>query len=416
MSKIVEFDNGLKLVLEKISHSRAVAVGVMVCVGSSLEDNNNNGIAHFTEHMLFKGTKKRNAYEIANYVESMGVNINAYTSRDRTMYYTLSSFEYIDECLEVLSDMFFNSVFDEREIGKEKGVITEEINADLDNPSSVCFNNIAEAYYGKKNYGLNILGTIDTVNRFHNKEFFNFLSNYYKANNVVISIAGKIDINQAIDLVSKYFYKNFDAQKIVLPKRIVAPSLESIVEHRNITQANLAIAFPSVKESSDDMTDIMFSNLTTGGMSSRLFQKIREELGLVYDISLNSASYKECGYMVLFLGTSNKLASEALKAVFEELEKIKAAGFTEEEISKSKEQIKLKVMLMQEQAMSVMRINASRVSRYNKYFNIDKELDNINKVTSDDLLSFANKYIDYNLAASSYVGNCKDFDVLDNMR
>lgn len=416
MSKIVKFNNGLRLVLQNISHSRAIAIGVSIGVGSSFENNKTNGLAHFTEHMLFKGTKTRSAFDIVNYLEMIGVNINAYTSKEQTMYYTLSSFEYMEQCLEVLSDIFFNSTFNENEIEKEKGVIIEEINADLDNPESVCVDNLAKAYYGEKNYGLKILGNIENIKKYNSQDFVEFVKNFYTSDNVVISIAGKLDEEKSIALVDKYFNRNFVNTKKLERSTDINLQFDSQVFIKDTKQANIAVAFPTYSAMENSYIHTVFNNLTTGGMSSRLFQKIREELGLVYDISLYALTYKNCGNMVLYLGTSNSLATKALDSIREELDNIKSCGFTEDELKKGKEQVKLKIMLMQEQAMSVMRANASKVVLFDKSFNIDKELEKLNEITLLDLLDYANKYIDYNKMASSYVGSDIKLDVLSSFK
>ncbi len=416
MNKIIKFNSGLRLVLQNIPYSRAVAIGVTVGVGSSFENRSSNGLSHFTEHMLFKGTKNKNAFEIVNYLEMVGVNINAFTTKEQTMYYTLSSFEHIKDCLEILSDIFFNSVFDEKEIEKEKGVIIEEINSDLDSAVTVCINNISKAYYGNKNYGLKILGTSEKIKEYKRNDFLDFIDKFYTSDNVVISIAGKLDENEAIDLVDKYFNQVFDNRKQTKIHKDIEFKFNSKVFIKNTKQSNIAIAFPTYSAMENSHVRSMFNYLTTGAMSSRLFQKIREELGLVYDIAFFSQTYTECGNIVLHLGTSNNLATKALENIREELDKIKSYGFTDDEVKMGKEQLKLKVALMQEQAMSVMRTNSRMVSLFNKGLDIDEELKNIDDIKPMDLLNYAKTYIDYNKMASSYVGSDPNLDILKSFK
>ena len=217
-------------------------------------------------------------------------------------------------------------------------------------------------------------------------------------------------------MVDKYFNRNFVNTKKLEISTDINLQFDSQVFIKDTKQANIAVAFPTYNAMENSYIHTVFNNLTTGGMSSRLFQKIREELGLVYDISLYALTYKNCGNMVLYLGTSNSLATKALDSIREELDNIKSCGFTEDELKKGKEQVKLKIMLMQEQAMSVMRANASKVVLFDKSFDIDKELEKLNEITLLDLLDYANKYIDYNKMASSYVGSDIKLDVLSSFK
>ena len=191
------YDNGLKVIFNKIDGSYSVSAGIFVKTGSVNETDTENGISHFIEHVLFKGTKTRSAFEISDYIDRIGAQINAFTSKELTCYYTKSTGERLNNALEVLSDIFFNSTFEKSELEREKGVVIEEINMSEDTPEDLCFDLLAECYYGKNGYGQTILGPSKNIKRFGQKHISSYMDKYYTSDNVVISLAGNFDIKQA---------------------------------------------------------------------------------------------------------------------------------------------------------------------------------------------------------------------------
>ena len=210
MNIIKTFDNGLKLVVAKMQGSFSVACGVFVKTGSANESAEENGISHFIEHTLFKGTEKRSAFEISDFVDGIGGQINAYTAKQMTCYYTHTTKDHIKDSLEILSDIFFNSVFDKTELAKEKGVVIEEINMSEDTPEDLCLDLLSESYFGREGLGQTILGSAKNVRSFTREAILKYMDKYYTADNVVISVAGNVDIKEAEKFVGEFFAEKFN--------------------------------------------------------------------------------------------------------------------------------------------------------------------------------------------------------------
>ena len=208
-----KFDNGLTLVHCGMENTRSVAIGIYVKVGSAQETPENNGIAHFIEHLLFKGTTKRNYFELVSEIEDIGAVINASTSKEVTNYYTSSLSEHAEECMDILSDMFFNSTFPEEEIEKEKGVVLEEIAMCEDMPDDLCFEVVSDAFFRNHPFGRPILGPSENVQRFTKKDIQSFMTDFYTSDSTVISIAGGVSFDEAVRLTEKYFLNGFKNHK-----------------------------------------------------------------------------------------------------------------------------------------------------------------------------------------------------------
>ena len=208
-----KFDNGLRLIVNKIDGLLSVSAGVLVKTGSINETEKENGISHYIEHVMFKGTKTRSAFDISDHIDRIGAQINAFTSKELTCYYTKSTKDNLFQALEVLSDIFFNSVFDKIELEKEKGVVIEEIKMSEDTPEDLCLDLLAKSYYGNKGLGQTILGPAKNIKRFTAEDIKNYMDKYYTADNVVISIAGNVDVDAVSDCVEKLFARNFNKFK-----------------------------------------------------------------------------------------------------------------------------------------------------------------------------------------------------------
>ena len=199
------FDNGIRLIVKRMPGLMSVTMGILVHTGASAESDREDGISHFIEHMMFKGTKKRSAFRISDEMDAIGAQMNAFTSKDITCYYAKSTTGHASEAFEILSDLFLNSVFPEDEMSREKGVIVEEINMNDDTPDDLCLDLLSKAYYGEKGYGRNILGTRENVNGFTRSDIKEYMSKHYAPENIVISMAGNIEPELAEELAEKYF-------------------------------------------------------------------------------------------------------------------------------------------------------------------------------------------------------------------
>ena len=282
MEKIKTYDNGLRLVVKTMPGLYTVSLGILVNTGSINETAENNGISHYIEHMLFKGTEKRSAFEISDSTERLGSQINAYTAKENTCYYVKSTKENFRASAEILSDLFFNSVFDDEESAREKGVIQEEIHMCDDAPEDLCFDLLAESYFGKSGLGRTVLGTSENVDRFTKEDILSYMDKYYVPENVVVSIAGNITFSEAEKICDEFFASQF---KRTAPP---APHFEqksvytgSLVKVKDIEQAHIGLCMPSYRLGSKMSVAVRILNTVFGGgMSSRLFQNIREQYGL----------------------------------------------------------------------------------------------------------------------------------------
>lgn len=401
-----KYDNGLRLVIADMPGFVSVACGVLVKTGSVNESEEENGISHFIEHTLFKGTKKRSAFDISDEIDRIGGQINAYTSKESTCYYTKSTAEHLGESLEILSDIFFNSVFDKTELEKEKDVVIEEINMCEDSPEDLCLDLLATSRYGNEGLGRPILGTAKNVKRFNKTEILKYMDKYYRADNVVISIAGKVDIKQAESLVDKFFAENFVEGKsgVQIISKPVAP--QSLYKSKKIEQSHVSFSMPAPSVKSDDSDALGISNaIFGGGMSSRLFQSIREEKGLAYSVYSYVSQYKDSGVLEIYAGVNTSRRDDAAEDVIKEIKRIKAEPITEREFMRGKEQIKSAFIMGRESTVSQMLLYGRTLIFLDKEFDFNERIAEIEKITHEDVLEITEKYFDANSISAATVGS-----------
>lgn len=405
MSFYKTFDNGLRVVITKIEGLLSVTAGVMVKTGSVNEDAIENGISHYIEHGLFKGTKKRNAFEISDRIDSIGAQINAFTSKELTCYYTKSTTERLEDSLEVLSDIFFNATFDDQEMKKEKGVIIEEINMCEDTPEDLLLDILAESYYGQEGFGRTILGTSKNILSFSKDAVKNYMDKYYTADNVVISIAGNVDEKVVLDLIEKYFAHNFKKKKS--HKQFVTKKtfLDHKYKVKKIEQTHIGLALKGIS-SSDERLDAfnIASTILGGGMSSRLFQKIREELGLCYSVYSYPSYYKDSGVLEVYAGVNSDAKKKAFNAICKEIENMKNNKITEQEFLRGKEQIRSSLILGQESTSAQMLLYGKKLLFADKQMDIKDRIKEIDKVTMDDVLCVIDEFYHVDKIATATVG------------
>lgn len=407
-------NNGLRLVVKTVPYVRSVAVGVMVGVGSANETADNNGISHFLEHMFFKGTKTRDAFEIAAEIEGLGAQINAYTSKQATCFYTLSTDDQTEKCMEVLSDILFNSLFDEDEAEREKKVVLEEISMSEDDPSDVCLETLSTAYFKGNSLALPILGSRKNVEGFSRKQLLDFIAQNYCAANTVIAIAGNITKEKAVKLVRKHFneFKCFERADWKDKKHITTSCYDKVI--KDVEQANIAFAFPSFPyNDKNEAVMQVVNNIIGGGMSSRLFQELREKQGLAYSVYSYPSTYINNAYETVYIGTNVKMAAQAVKSIRSEIIKLKQNGITQKELERGKQQIKSAHVMGQESTTTLMRLYAKNLLFADKLYDIDEHLEKINKVTLDDAKEALCKVFDFSCVSAAYAGRELDFNPLE---
>lgn len=333
--------NGIRIVTEEIPYVNSVSIGLWIKAGSRYENIENNGISHFIEHMLFKGTQNRTAKDIANSIDKIGGQLNAFTSKECTCFYAKVLDTHFDTALDVLADMFFNSNFDWEEIEKERGVVLEEINMYEDSPEDLVHDIFSQAVWSGNSLGMPILGTGESLANLNREKIVQYFNKYYHSQNLVISVVGNIKHITAADKIKAYFEKasqsNKSTSQIVMPSFVSEYTLKSKVTE----QAHLCMGFKGVDLKSKLFYPMLLLNNVFGGaMSSRLFQKIREDRGLAYSVFSYPSSFEDCGLFSIYAGSKPDNLKSVVKLIMEEINSIKDKGITEEELYDSKEQLK----------------------------------------------------------------------------
>ena len=396
MVKIKTYPNGLRLIVKRVDGVFSVSAGILVGAGSRYETPENNGISHFIEHMTFKGTEKRSAFDISDAIDSIGGQINAFTTKETTCYYVKSTAEHLGKAVEVLSDIFFNSTYDEQETEKEKGVVIEEINMNEDTPDDLCMDLLAEAHFGKTGLGATILGPEENVRSFTAADMRSYTRKYYHPENIVVCFSGNVTFEEAEALADEYFADNFkSAGKFAREEKACRPLYGRLAKNKDIEQAHVCLAYNGCAY--DDETGDYFMFLNTalgGGMSSRLFQKVREEMGLAYSVFSYNSSYRDCGTLCVYAGVNPKKTDTALDCILREIGDFKRTGLTEKEFIRAKEQIKGSFIFSQESNASQMLLYSKYLLFTGKVFDFEKKLADINAVTLEGLNAFIREKLD----------------------
>ncbi|MBC8062375.1 MAG: insulinase family protein [Clostridiaceae bacterium] len=416
MYNIFKLKNGLRVVVEDIDYVNSVSVGLWVENGSRNENEKNNGISHFIEHMLFKGTIKRTSKELAESIEDIGGQLNAFTSKEATCYYVKILDSYLELAVEVLSDMLFNSKFAVEDIEKEKGVVIEEINMSEDSPEDVLIDLQCKATWGEDSLSLPILGTTDTVKSFTQKDIKEYVESHYIPENSVISISGKFDMNSIEKLINKYF-GHWESNN----KKVTTYSNPEIINNvfykkKSIEQLHLSLSFEGIKLGDDNIYSLLIiNNILGGGASSILFQKIREEMGICYSIYSYISTYKNVGLINIYAGLNPNYAAEAIKVIKAEVEAYIKRGITEEKLSKAKEQVKGSYILGLESTSSRMFSNGKSVLFLNRVNEPKMVLEKINAVKMENIIEIMAKTFGKGILNATFVGDNVDFEVLTKL-
>ncbi|MDE7168512.1 MAG: insulinase family protein [Clostridia bacterium] len=397
-------DNGLKLIVNKMDGLMSVTMGILVHTGASQESDREDGISHFIEHMMFKGTKKRTSFQISDEMDRIGAQMNAFTGKDMTCYYAKSTTGHAAEAFEILADIFLESTFPEDEMAKEKGVIIEEINMNEDTPDDLCLDLLANAYFGDKGYGRNILGPKKNVSGFTKADVKDYMDKHYVPDNIVISMAGNIDVNLAEELVLKYF-SNLERRCCKRSDVKVELQGKSVYKHKDIEQVHIGIAFPSVKryDKHYDATQIM-NVILGGGVSSRLFQTVREELGLAYTVYSYVSTYAETGALSVYAGVNAEKYKQSVDAIYNCIADIKRKNISKEEFVRGKEQLLSSSIFSQESTSSQMLLFGKEMLYNGKVYDFEDRVNKLNAVTLDEVLDAVDMNFDDKHKAIALVG------------
>ncbi|MBM4763917.1 pitrilysin family protein [Bacillus sp. B15-48] len=406
MIKKYTCQNGVRIVLENIPTVRSVAIGVWIGTGSRNENKKNNGISHFLEHMFFKGTKTRTAREIAESFDSIGGQVNAFTSKEYTCYYAKVLDEHSQFALEVLADMFFHSTFESGELDKEKNVVYEEIKMYEDTPDDIVHDLLSRAIYDEHSLGYPILGTEETLKTFTADTLKQYMHDTYTPENVVISIAGNIE-ETFISSVEKLF-GSYEAGKEQIECQQPAFHANQISRKKDTEQAHLCIGFEGLQIGDPEVYSLItLNNILGGSMSSRLFQDVREQRGLAYSVFSYHSAFKDTGVLTVYSGTGAKQLNVLFETIQETLNKLKSEGITDKELNNSKEQLKGSLMLSLESTNSRMSRNGKNELVLGYHRSLDEIIEQINDVTKEKVDQLANRIFtdQYSVSLISPDGN-----------
>lgn len=385
-------NNGLRVVVEKIPTGRSVAFGIWVKTGSRNENEQNNGISHFIEHMLFKGTEKYSAKDIAEIFDGIGGNVNAFTSKEYTCYYCKVLDEHLPLAVEVLSDMFFRSAFDSAEMEKEKKVIYEEISMYEDTPDDMVHDLISKAAFGQHSLGYTIIGTEQNLSGMTSDTLKDYMRSHYTISNTVISIAGNIN-DDIIHLMEQHFGQFTNDGPI---SQTTPLSFQSDLQYfqKKTEQNHICLSFPGLSAKDDHLyAMILLNNALGGGMSSRLFQEIREKRGLAYSVYSYHSSYQDGGLFTIYTGTAPKQTEEVLKVSMEILAEIKQHGLTPGEFKKGKEQMKGSLILSLESTSSRMNRLGKNELMLGKHYSLDDMIQKIEQVEMEHIQKMTDRLL-----------------------
>ncbi|MFB7639195.1 M16 family metallopeptidase [Peribacillus butanolivorans] len=390
MIKKYTCQNGVRIVLENIPTVRSAAIGVWIKTGSRNETPELNGVSHFLEHMFFKGTTTRNAREIAESFDSIGGQVNAFTSKEYTCYYAKVMDNHASYALEILADMFFNSTFDEEELKKEKNVVYEEIKMYEDTPDDIVHDLLSKAVYDNHPLGYPILGTESTLETFNSETLKKYVHDMYTPDKVVVSIAGNVD-EKLIQEVESYFGSYQGGEERL---ELVKPAFHEnrITRKKETEQAHLCLGFKGLEIGNDKTYSLItLNNILGGSMSSRLFQEVREQRGLAYSVYSYHSSYQDTGLVTVYGGTGTSQLDSLYETIQETLDTLKKDGITEKELRNSKEQLKGSLMLSLESTNSRMSRNGKNELMLGEHRSLDDIIIKIDEVTENSVNEMANQ-------------------------
>lgn len=408
------FSSGLRLVTIPMPATKTATVFVLVGTGSKYESREINGISHFLEHMMFKGTTKRpGTMDIARELDTIGAEYNAFTGKEYTGYYAKASAEKLDTSLDVVFDIFLNSKFDEKEIATEKGVIVEEINMYKDLPQRHVVDLFEELLYGNQPAGWNIAGDKETVVKFNRNQFVDYFNSHYVAENTIVAVAGNVEPEEVKKKIENYFKtirhgKSLD--KLAVKESQTEPNL--VVSYKETDQSHFILGFRSFRMFDERKYALaVLSKILGGGMSSRLFYEVRERRGLAYYVGSETNPYTDSGYFSVKAGVNNEKALDAIKVILDEINKIKSGGVTEKELQQAKDNAEGGMALGLEHSDGVAMSYADSVLFYNKVLTPEEELGKIKAVTLDEIHQVAKDIFENSKMNLALIGPYKDSEV-----
>jgi predicted Zn-dependent peptidase len=384
-------DNGVTVISEHIDSMRSVSIGIWVKNGSRAEDSSENGIAHFLEHMVFKGTKKRSPLKIAQSMESLGGSLNAFTGKEVTCFFANALDTHLKNAIEILADIVCNSTFPEKEINREKQVVLEEIKSIKDTPEEYVFDIFHEKLFPNSSLGRPILGSENIIDGLNRSQILSFWKDNYFGQNIIISAAGQLSHSNLINLAKKYFvFSNSPRARPV--EKVKSASAKAYYLDQPINQAHLCTGGVSISYKSDDRFPLMILNTYLGGgMSSRLFQQVREKRGLAYSVYSFLDFYSDVGLFGIYAGTDHQKLDIIQSLLKDELHRVSTEPLKKNMLSKLKNQLKGNLVLSLESSSRRMSRLAKNEIYFGEYVSLDNLIKSIDQVEQEDIISIAQK-------------------------
>ena len=388
-------DNGLKIVTEHIESIKSVSAGIWVKTGSRNESDELAGVTHFLEHMLFKGTENRTAYDIAQSMESVGGYLNAFTSTEYTCYFARCLDTQLEKALDVLSDMVRNSVFPEDELEKEKKVVLEEMKMYKDSPDDFVFELFSSRVFDNHPIGKPIIGFEETVSAFTRENLFDYMAERYRPDNLLVAVAGHVDHGEVIRLVEEKLSMSkkeptVNEEQPLTPYTPHQQEVTKAIEQTHMVMGRRALNY----DHPDKYLLLLANTILGGGMSSRLHQNVREKYGYCYAIGTFNQSYTDSGLFGIYVGTDRSYADHVRELIGIEFERMQNEKVPDKELAEAKAQLKGKLLLSQENTSNRMTRLAKSELYFNRFVTLDELVENIDAVTSEDLMDFSKEFFD----------------------
>jgi predicted Zn-dependent peptidase len=397
--------NGLIVLTERMEHLRSVAMGVWIKSGSRCEPAETNGISHFVEHMLFKGTRSRTAQHIAREMDSIGGNLDAFTGKETICFNVKSLADHVPIALDILSDLVLNPVFADNDIERERGVILEEIKIDEDNPDVLVHELFTQSFWKNHPLGWPILGTTETVARLDQKSLFDYHGDRFHGGNMVFSAAGNLNHDRFAEAVATKFSGLTGGATL---HELAAPESTARVVLRNkrsLEQVQICLGVPAPPITDDSRyATLILNTVLGGGMSSRLFQTIREERGMVYSIYSDLSPYRDTGTLCVYAGTSASKALDVVDLILGEFAKLKQEPLGAEELTRAKDQVKGNILLGLESSNARMANLARQEMYFRNFFTVEEVIARIDEVEAAQVQAMARKLFDPSRIAVTLLG------------
>jgi predicted Zn-dependent peptidase len=404
--------NGVRVITERMAHVRSVSLGVWIRTGSRRETPVENGLSHFIEHMVFKGTKHRSAEDIARSVDSIGGGLDAFTAKEMVSYNTKVLDEHLPLAFDVLADLVLNPLFRDEDIEKEKGVILEELKMEADNPEYLLHEIFSSNFWKDHPLGKPILGTKDTVQSFNRGMIDEYYGRYYSPANILITAAGNLEHERLVGLALEAF-QDLRATGPLEPDRAPVPHARLVFRNKtSLEQTHLYMGVPAYAFPHElRFPCYALNTVLGGGMSSRLFQNIREKQGLAYAVYSELSMYRDSGCLAIYAGTSLESASKVMESIMKEFRELKETLVLEDELRRAKDHLKGSLMLSLESTSSRMGNLARQELYFDRFFTLDEMIQSIEEITAAQLQKIAQEFFDPKHITLAMLGNLGEFRI-----